>query len=96
MAKKPGIYDHGGYTGTGNDNGGAGAGGPETNAETDIDVWKEFYADDGSVYYFNDVSGESSWDIPSADNVHILQQYQDTTDQQWYWFNTTTSESIPM
>eukprot|EP00603_Paraphysomonas_imperforata_P009937 CAMPEP_0114480780 /NCGR_PEP_ID=MMETSP0104-20121206/17317_1 /TAXON_ID=37642 ORGANISM="Paraphysomonas imperforata, Strain PA2" /NCGR_SAMPLE_ID=MMETSP0104 /ASSEMBLY_ACC=CAM_ASM_000202 /LENGTH=557 /DNA_ID=CAMNT_0001656293 /DNA_START=1 /DNA_END=1674 /DNA_ORIENTATION=+ len=97
MGSKPGIYDHGGYAGKATGGGGGSGAGPETNEEVEITVWKEFYADDGAVYYFNELTGESLWDKPVGDdNVHILQQYQDTTDQQWYWFNTTTSESIPM
>ena len=92
--KNAGIYDHGGYAGGGGGGGGAGVHGEE---EVEIIVWKEFYADDGTVYYYNELSGQSLWDKPTGDdNVHILQQYQDTKDKQWYWFNTTTSESIPL
>jgi hypothetical protein len=90
--KGAGIYDHGGYTG--NDNGGPLGVSEE---EADIAIWKEFYAEDGTVYYFNDQTGESLWEKPTGDdNVHILQQYQDTADKQWYWLNTTTNESTPL
>lgn len=95
MGTRPGIYDHGGYTGDEHkhrSNGGRG----EYEEEVEIAIWKEFYADDGAVYYYNEATGESLWDKPTTDNVHILQQYQDTADKQWYWFNTTTSESILM
>ena len=90
MVKSPGIYDHGGYIG--NDNGGY----IPLNEEVNIAIWKEFYADDGTVYYYNESTGESLWELPTDKNVHILQQYQDTEDKQWYWFNTTTNESTPM
>ena len=88
MGKKTGIYEIGGQ---------AGVDQSELLAEEVENIeWKEFYAEDGTVYYFCESTGESSWSKPVGGNIHILQQFQDTKDEKWYWFNTVTGETSPL
>ena len=55
-------------------------------------VWQEHYSDEGYTYYFNVANGESSWELPSGDDVQICNQHQDE-EGNWYWFNNVTGES---
>jgi hypothetical protein len=68
-----------------------------------VDIWQEFFTDEGLAYYYRPSTGESRWDSPAtlpgfegaeanSGNVQILSQYQDT-DGNWYWYNNMTGES---
>ena len=44
---------------------------PENNGGVEAEAvhdWSAFYDDDGRLYYYNSVSGESSWDPPERFN----------------------------
>jgi hypothetical protein len=55
-------------------------------------VWQEHYTDEGQTYYFKVEGGESSWELPTGDDVQICNQLQDD-EGHWYWFNQVTGEA---
>ncbi|KAJ1432771.1 hypothetical protein B484DRAFT_22920, partial [Ochromonadaceae sp. CCMP2298] len=61
--------------------------------EGEARVWEEHYTE-GRAYYFDPLSGESSWELPSAADMYaqIETQNQDA-EGNWYWFNGTTEAS---
>ena len=57
------------------------------------ELWQENQSEDGKVYYYNPLTGESSWVVPHGGNVQILRGYQDAQSGAWYWRNETTGET---
>ena len=61
-------------------------------------VWDQYFDDAGVPYFFNTITGESTYDAPAsrpqsppADEHHErawIQQQDDNGD--WYWYNTLT------
>lgn len=68
----------------------------------EVEVWQELYAppeyegEEAAVYYYNAVTGQSSWDLPTASvnssQVQIETQHEDEYGR-WYWYNNSTGES---
>ena len=56
-------------------------------------IWQEHFSDEGHIYYFCPVTGDSAWEIPNDPNDQILQQFQDDGNGNWYWYNSVTGES---
>ena len=59
---------------------------------------QEHFTEEGQTYYYNVSSGESTWEYPKpagAEEVQICSQYQEA-DGSWYWYNSSTAESIPV
>ena len=71
--------------------GGGGAKAPRAKTVPQADIWREYFADTGETYYYNDSTGESVWDFPDGDS-QVLSQYQDD-DGNYYWYNWTTGET---
>ena len=57
----------------------------------EVHVWQEHYTEAGQAYYYNEASGDSTWDYPPG-NVQLETQNQDENGN-WYWFNSTTGEA---
>ena len=55
-------------------------------------VWQEHFSEEGYIYYYQEATGESLWEMPEGENVQILSQYQDN-EGSWYWFNNTTGDT---
>jgi len=47
------------------------------NQGQEVVLWQEHFSENGETYYFEPISGNSSWEYPSESNVQILSQYQD-------------------
>ena len=85
--------------------GGDGGGGEEGTVL--VEGWAETLDEQGRVYYINEATGESSWDIPVAEVVAVEEKgggggggeewdgWQTLQDEQgnWYYFNPVTGES---
>jgi hypothetical protein len=35
-----------------------------------VDGWKQYFTAEGNAYYYNEVSGETSWDPPTSLQSH--------------------------
>jgi hypothetical protein len=62
----------------------------------DVEVYMEYFDDGGYPYYYNSSTGATVWEAPQAWNVHLLTQYQNAHSGEWFWYNNTTGESLPM
>ena len=57
-----------------------------------VQLWQTYYTDDGTAYYYNVDSGESSWIEPVGELVQILTRHENDKGHA-FWFNTVTGES---
>jgi hypothetical protein len=65
--------------------------------------WIELNDDEGNVYYYNQVSGETSWNKPNAEGTSTHANYGEVRQGDWiqlqdaegniYWFNEISGES---
>ena len=56
------------------------------------DIWREYYSQNGEIYFYSLLSGESNWDPPEKENSQIEYQYQDKEGCP-YWYNSCTGQS---
>eukprot|EP00607_Mallomonas_marina_P007092 CAMPEP_0182435770 /NCGR_PEP_ID=MMETSP1167-20130531/77547_1 /TAXON_ID=2988 /ORGANISM="Mallomonas Sp, Strain CCMP3275" /LENGTH=527 /DNA_ID=CAMNT_0024627177 /DNA_START=336 /DNA_END=1919 /DNA_ORIENTATION=+ len=56
-------------------------------------IWQEHTTEEGHIYYYQEASGESSWDAPRGPNVQIKRMHLDPDSGHWYWYNETTGET---
>lgn len=62
-------------------------------AVSSVELWKEYFTEEGYKYYFNDATGESKWELPIGSTIQILSPYYDENYGEWYWYNNTTGET---
>jgi hypothetical protein len=55
-------------------------------------VWQEHFTAEGTAYYYNAATAESSWEMPIDLDTQIETQNQDENGN-WYWYNSITGES---
>jgi hypothetical protein len=70
---------------------------PASTKQADVPPgWIQYTTGDGQAYYYNTITGETSWEIPKTSenkpNKDVWVEYK-TDDGQTYYYNTITQET---
>lgn len=65
----------------------------DSNSSGIVNEWYEYFTDEGVPYYYNVLTNESSWDVPTGINTHVYKQYQDDNEN-WYFLCDETGVSL--
>jgi len=63
---------------------------------SDSSPWKKYETKDGEIYYYNTITDESSWNLPSEEISPLPEHWIECTDNDGYlyFFNELTHESV--
>ena len=64
-----------------------------TKQEKSTSDWIEYTTGDGQAYYYNTVTGETTWELPVVSKAPQTWEEYKTDDGQTYYYNTITKET---
>jgi hypothetical protein len=71
------------------------ANGDHITIENALEIFHEYFSDDGVPYYYNEVSEENVWEYPKGNYILVLKQHQDASGELvWINSSSTTNEVI--